>query len=350
MQTLRPAIALLAASLVGVAHGQGRERAYPAPPPPPYVTPDTPQGSGPFPAVMEADPGLRSHTVYRPADLDRLGGEKLPIVAWGNGACLNVGNRFRYFLSEIASHGFLAIATGPIGPHEAEGRASTASLRGNPAPGSPGASTQLPPDAMPRPADTTAAQLLDAVTWAIAENSRPGSKYHGRLDTAKVAVMGQSCGGVQAIDAARDPRVSTLGVWNSGAWPVKGRGWEMAAARKAEKEDVRMLKVSAIYITGEPAEVAFQNAEADFNLLDGVPAVRGWREDTGHDGTYREPDGGEFGELASAWLRWQLKGSAEAARMFTGVDCGLCRRPHWHVKTKNLGANPATPGQDKETR
>lgn len=352
---LRPTIVLLAACAAGwpgTAPAQEAARVdkeYPAPPPPPYVTPDTPQGSGPFKAVMEADPGLPTHTVYRPADLARLGGARLPIVAWGNGACLNVGNRFRYFLSEIASHGFLAIATGPIGPKEAEGRASSASLRGNPAPGSPGALKQLPPDAKPRPADTTAAQLLDAVSWAIAENARPGSKYYGRLDTGKVAVMGQSCGGVQAIDAAHDPRVTTLGVWNSGTWPSAGRGWELAAAN-ADKDRVKTIRASAIYITGEPAEVAFKNADDDFALLDGVPAFRGWREDTGHGGTYREPDGGEFAVVATAWLQWQLKGDRAAARMFAGVDCGLCRRPHWHVKAKNLGAVPATAGQpNKET-
>lgn len=350
MSILRPLVLLMAAGLAGGAHAQSEEKQYPAPPPPPYVTPDTPQGSGPLRAVMERDAGLPTHTVYRPADLARLGAEKLPIVAWGNGACLNVGNRFRYFLSEIASHGFLAIATGPIGPKEAEGRASSASLRGNPAAGSPGALKQLPPDVKPRPSDTTAAQLLDAVTWAIAENSRPGSQYYGRLDTGKVAVMGQSCGGVQAIDAAHDPRVTTLGVWNSGAWPGKGRGWEMAAAKNADKDDVKTLKVSAIYITGEPAEVAFKNADADFALLDGVPAFRGWRENTGHGGTYREPDGGEFAEVATAWLQWQLKGNQESARMFTGVDCGLCQRPHWHVTSKNLGAAPAATGRYKETR
>ena len=78
----------------------------------PYVTPDTPQGAGPFPAIMEQSSRLPTHTVYRPKN---LAGQKLPIIAWGNGACVNVGNRFRYFLTEIASNGFMVIALGPIG-------------------------------------------------------------------------------------------------------------------------------------------------------------------------------------------------------------------------------------------
>src|SRR4051812_47379815 len=68
------------------------------------------EGTGPYPAVMEQDSGLPTHTVYRPKDLSAFNGQKLPILAWGNGACANAGDSFRNFLTEIASHGFLAIA------------------------------------------------------------------------------------------------------------------------------------------------------------------------------------------------------------------------------------------------
>jgi len=78
----------------------------------PAVEATTPIGSGPYPAIMEAAPGLPTHTLYRPANLGSAG--KLPVVAWGNGACLNVGNGFRWFLSDIASYGYLVIAVGPI--------------------------------------------------------------------------------------------------------------------------------------------------------------------------------------------------------------------------------------------
>ncbi len=336
-----PLLMLLACALaVPAALAQAPTRAaapeFPHPPPPPYVSPSTPQGSGPFAAIMELDPGLPTHTVYRPASLAALGAQKLPIVAFGNGACLNVGNRFRYFLSEIASHGFLAIATGPIGPKEAESTAVTASLRGTPAPGSPGAlHPGAPPNGGNPPADTTASQLLDAVTWAIAENARPASQYFGKIDTSKVAVMGQSCGGIQAIDAAHDPRVTTLGVWNSGAFPVAGRAWAIAAAN-ADKEVLKTLHGSAIYVSGEPSDVAFANANDDFARIEGLPIVRAWREQTGHGGTYREPNGGAFAPVAVAWLKWQLKGQKEASRMFVGADCTLCKQTDWHVATKNM--------------
>ena len=56
----------------------------------------------PYRAVMESDPGLPTHTVYRPADLAALGKTKLPILAWANGACANEGDAFAKFLTEIA--------------------------------------------------------------------------------------------------------------------------------------------------------------------------------------------------------------------------------------------------------
>lgn len=331
-------IVLLAAAAAQAQDPRAPHKRFPMAPPPAYVSPDTPQGTGRFPAVMEADPGLVTHTVYRPANLAALGKEKLPIVAFANGGCVNVGNRFRYFLSEIASHGFLAIATGPIGVKEAESALSSSANRNPPAPTSPAALVREPlPQGSQRPASTTAKQLLDAVDWAIAENSRKGGKYEGRIDTTKVAVMGQSCGGLQAIDAAHDPRVTTLGVWNSGTFPEDGYSWALAAAQ-ADKADLKTLKVPALYVSGEPADVAYPNADDDFERLE-VPVFRAWREQTGHAGTYREPNGGAFGQVAVAWLQWQLKGNLVAARQFIGVNCGLCTKPEWKVKSKNLSNN-----------
>ena len=58
--------------------------------------------------------------------------------------------------------------------------------------------------------------MIDAINWALAENDRPASKYAKHLNSRKIAVMGQSCGGVQAIEVAADRRVTTAMIWNSG--------------------------------------------------------------------------------------------------------------------------------------
>lgn len=104
--------------------------------------------------------------------MSSLGEQKLPIVAWGEGGCSNIGAFYRNFLGEIASHGFLIVAVGP--PQQPQPPAN---------PGAPG---------------------------AIAENGRKDSKYYHRLDTSKVAVMGHSCGGIQALAVAADPRVKLV--------------------------------------------------------------------------------------------------------------------------------------------
>ncbi len=285
----------------------------------PYVTPDTPLGTGAYKAVMEVEAGLPTHTVYHPKDLKALRGKKLPIIAWGNGACVNVGNRFRQFLTEIASHGYLVIALGPIGPKEMEAA---------PPPPAPGQAATPP---LAKPPATTASQLIDAINWAMAENGRKGSPYFGRLDTKNIGVMGQSCGGVQAIKASADPRVTMTISWNSGLLPTPSIGME-----NVSKEALAPLHAPIAYFNGDPGDVAHKNGKDDFERINHVPVLFAWREGMGHSGTYREANGGELGKVAVAYLNWRLKGDKTAAKMFTGTDCGLCRDKNWHVFKKKI--------------
>lgn len=69
---------------------------------------------------------------------------------------------------------------------------------------------------------TMAYQLTESVNWAFA--GAAGGKY-GVPDTSKVAVAGQSCGGVQAYSAAyKDARIKHIGVFNSGVFSGSSRG------------------------------------------------------------------------------------------------------------------------------
>ena len=89
------------------------------------------------------------------------------------------------------------------------GPSGTGSTRGRSRPGRPAAG----------PA-TKSSQLIDAINWAVAENSRKGSPYDGKLDVSKIAVMGMSCGGIQAYAVATDPRVKLVGIFNSGIFAL----------------------------------------------------------------------------------------------------------------------------------
>lgn len=281
--------------------------------------PDTP-GSGPYPALMELDPGLPDFVIYRPADLSRVPAGKLGVFAWGNGACADDGASSRLHLSEIASHGYLVIAPGKWrnGPNARAPRAKPRVADEN---------GVLPPP------PTTAADLTKAIDWALAETERQGSRYASRIDRNAVAVGGFSCGGVQALQVASDPRIRTVVVQNSGLLPEgAGRIPGMALPKSA----LGKLHTPVIYIQGGPSDIAYENGMDDFRRIDHVPAVMVNVNGVGHGGTYFEPNGGKAADVAVAWLEWQLRGNTEAAKSFLGDACGLCADPAVEIDRKNL--------------
>jgi predicted alpha/beta-hydrolase family hydrolase len=264
-------------------------------------------GTGPFKALMVSDESLSTHTVFRPQDLGALGDKvKLPIVVWGNGACANSPWEHVNFLSEVASHGFLVVA---IGPMPAEGQ------RG----GSGG------PTASPL--------LVDALNWALAQHNDTASPYFQKLDTNKIAVAGMSCGGLQALEVAPDVRVSTVMVCNSGILPNPGAG--RGGMPKLTKDHLAKLHTSTLYLLGGENDIAYNNGMDDFRRIDHVPIFSG-NLNVGHGGTYGRPHGGEFAKVATAWLQWQLRGDKEAARMFVGDPCGLANIEGWKVEKKKI--------------
>ena len=292
------------------------------------------EGTGPYPAMMEQDLGLPTHTIYRPKDLAALRGQKLPIIAWGEGGCANNGSFYKNFLSEIASHGYLAIATGPPRAPRPAGEAGAPPVEGSA--GNPGAAPPSRSAGGPgRAPATKSSQLIDAINWAFAENRRQGSPYYEILDTAHVAVMGHSCGGIQSIAVAADPRITLVGNWSGGLFvtPLPGAAGIVENVPKAQLDK---LHAPIFYISGDSTDIAFANTNDDFSRITKVPAFRGWEEGVGHGGTYTQPNGGDFGKVAVAMLDWQFKGDKEAGKMFLGVDCGLCRNSKWHVDKKGI--------------
>jgi hypothetical protein len=236
-------------------------------------------------AAMEMDAGLPLHTIYTP----RAAQEKLGIVVWGNGGCLNDGSNYQDLLSEVAARGFLVIANGAMNPPELT-------------------------------SGTSAAQLTQAIDWAIAENARPGGKLEGKLDTGQIAVMGHSCGGRQALSVSADPRVKTSVILSAGGSPP-----EMLA----------QLHAPTLYFSGGASDRAAAGVESDFERITGVPLMKVSLE-VGHNGTLFEESGGAFGRVIGAWLTWRLKGSAEGAKWFVGADCMLCKVSAWTLAKKNI--------------
>lgn len=248
--------------------------------------------SGPRGFVIEqATDTLRNHTIYRPQTL--MQGDKLPIVAWGNGACSNDGLSQADFLSQIASHGYIVIANG--------------------APGGGGSN------------DGHGTELLKAIDWAIAENGRECSQFYGKLDVDNIATMGWSCGGAMAHYAAVDPRVDTGVALNSGLFD-------------GDRFDYYPRFHSPIAIfNGNQSDVAYSNGLRAYDEITNVPVYHSNHANLGHGDAYFQDNGGDLGRAAVGWLNWQLKGdtSATGQGLFFGDNCFMCRSP-WTSKSKGF--------------
>jgi hypothetical protein len=296
----------------------------------PHQPNDKPLGTGPFKAIMAEDPSLPDHTLYYPANMGPAG--KLPVITWGNGACLNAGNRFRDFLTEIASHGFLVVSGGPIanikyevGPQEnpavpAPGSAPAANRgqRATPPPAAPAA----PGDAVGR---NTAPQLIAALDWAEKANKESSSKFFGKLDTSQMGVGGQSCGGGLATIVAADPRIKAVALFS-------GAGGNAANTTPSFHSPV-------LLIAGDAArDIAHQRTLDTATQIMNLPVFLAWQENLTHIGTYGMPNGGELGRIAWQWFAWQLRGDQKAAKAFKGADCGICKETGdgWHVTKKMI--------------
>ena len=271
-------------------------------------------GTGPFPALKEIDPGLPGQVVYRPRDLAALGDTRLGIYAFGNGACSDDAASARQHLLQIASHGYVAIAPGGIysGPGRTE--------RPDTGPRDPAAD-----------APTRASQLIEAIDWVLAENARPGSPYFDRVDTDAIAVSGFSCGGMQALVVAKDPRIATAVIMNSGLFP----GETSMGGMTATKDLLNDLHFPTLYVLGGPTDIAYENGMDDFEQIGHVPVAVA-DIDKGHGGTYSEPNGGAAAAVVVDWLEWVLRDDDEAGRSFLGADCGLCADTEWTFKSKGF--------------
>lgn len=258
---------------------------------------------GPYEVVSEPAHGLPSHIVYRPADLSAFpSADSLPVMAWGNGGCAIDGTRYGEFLSTIASHGFLVMTTVAV---EGQERA-----RGVPE------------------------NMIAAFDWAEAENERAGSPLNGKIATDRMSAMGQSCGGFMSIVAGADPRVGTIGVFNSGVRPPNPDGQQ--APGGATTEALAELHGPVLLINGGEVDFMYEPSQDNFERIDHVPAFYGARENAGHTATVFHPGGGEYANVASSWLRYVFKDDAEAGEMFVGEDCSLCTNPTWETMSKGL--------------
>lgn len=265
-------------------------------------------GTGAYKAVMKEEASLKAHTVFVPQDLSAFNAEKpLPVLVWGNGACTDSPWEHYKFLNEIASNGYLVLATGyiPMDDEPYQG---------------PMSSTQ---------------QQIESIDWAFTQNADPESPYYQKIDTRHICVAGMSCGGLQTLFNCADPRITTLMICNSGLFNQQNAFQAVGGMPMPPKEKLTEIHTPVIYILGGKEDIAYENGMDDFHRINHVPACAA-NFPVGHGGTYRQPHGGEFTIPALAWLNWQLKGDKQAAKMFVGKNCGLSKRKDWTIEKNAL--------------
>ncbi|KAF1988029.1 hypothetical protein K402DRAFT_329668, partial [Aulographum hederae CBS 113979] len=240
-------------------------------------------GTGKYsPAWFSTDPTLPDHTLYMPKNI--TAGVEMPVILWANGGCSAVGTAWMGLLIEWASHGILVIADG-----------------------SPSGSGQ-----------DTSARLKEGLEWALAN---AGKGKYSMVDASRIGVGGQSCGGLLAYDLESDPRVTTLGIFNSGSLTAQ------------QREVVPKVTKPIAYFIGGQSDIAYGNANSDYAVLPKTEVAWKGNVEAGHGGTYCMPAAGEFGKGGSQWWRWHLRGDQASKAFFTGkgaFDMG------WQVVSQNL--------------
>ena len=261
-------------------------------------------GTGPYKAIMTEVTGLEAHTIIAPKDLSPFSAQHpLPVLVWGNGACSNSPFEHVKFLSEIASYGYLVLATGYI---------------------------PMTDDWYQGPMSKSE-QQIESIDWAYQQNADPASPYYQKIDLKHLCLAGMSCGGLQSLFNCADPRVSAVMICNSGLFNQQNAHQAVGGMPMPPKEKLTELHTPIIYILGGKTDIAYENGMDDFHRISHVPAYAA-NFPVGHGGTYGQPHGGEFAIVAKAWLDWQLKADAEGAKMFVGTDNGVSKREGWTLE------------------
>ncbi|WP_454165223.1 poly(ethylene terephthalate) hydrolase family protein [Gordonia iterans] len=259
---LLPAVLLLAVTVLSPV--ASFSPAAPAAAAPPVPAPDWDRPGGYTPQVQIG----AVHTVYYPRELGR-GGVRHPIVLWGNGTGAIPGF-YTHLLRHYASHGFVTVA-----------------------------------------ANTPTSNFAISMRWGIDLMARhaadPRSLFYKKVDLSRIAAAGHSQGGSGAINAAVDPRVTTV-----------------VAMAPGPLNDVTLVRdASVLYLAGSDDAVVWPAlVRAMYQRSGHLPAAYLELRRTAH--LEAVTSGGSMRAPSTAWLHYWLLGDRRARGEFFGAGCGYC--------------------------
>ena len=319
-------------------------------------------GTGPFKSEVVGDASCPAFTMYRPQNLKEVVAKNgtLPVVVYANGACFNNNVEMRLLLSEVASYGYVIAAIGPYDEEDVMAqwrnvlKSSYPETKGEVIMANGEKILPLTPEEIKARQEQQAKQreqaakaakvkkkmvsaptfqtypkmLLEVLNWLTDQNATQGSEYYHCLNLDHVAAMGQSCGGSQVLGVAHDPRIKTCVMLNSGIGDMEMMG--------STKENLKNLHQPMFYMIGGEGDIAYANAQKDYErIADNIPVVMLNSKD-GHSGTYYEKFGGNYAKAVVKWLDWQLKGQVGQSALFLDDEYLKLKFPEWKGVRKNF--------------
>ncbi len=243
---------------------------------------------GPFETtVLTAQGPGGTFTIFRPKALGDNGFKHSPII-FGCGI-LTTPDWYTKFLSTVASHGFVVIASNS--------------------------------------SNVTDSDLMQGLEWILQQNDQAGD-YQGKLDVDRAVSMGYSIGGTSAVNVGAHPSVvTTISIHGHNTTPALHGPLLQTTGTN---DDIGMPLQQMTYEASQVQTflATLQNA-SHFEILGGeqlqgiLDAVSG--------------DGGGGRELAPiiAWLRYWIYQDQGAKHFFYGDDCVLCEDPWTNPQRKN---------------
>jgi hypothetical protein len=245
--------------------------------------------------------GTAVYDLFYPRHYAALG-FKSPIMTWGNGTGGTPAD-YSVFLLHLASYGFTIIAS------------------------------TLP--------NTGSGNEIDAAArYLVAQDSVPASIFHGHLNVNEVAAAGLSQGATGAVRATtNDPAlIKTVMTFSepNPVWAAPNPDCPTAADCTADPaaltRPVFFISTHGFWdsIIASPAtERTFFRSTSVHAALGIIASSDGKAAD--HTSIKNPPAGNPGGLLgyATAWLEYQLRGNATAARAFTGPHPELVSNANW---------------------